>query len=56
MSLAPDLGEDHPDYVDEAPHQSSRGSSERIIGWSSSRALRLACLFGESSQQPTLPH
>ena len=38
-------------------HQSSPGSSERMIGCAArARRARVACRFGESSQQPTCPH
>ena len=34
----------------------SPGSSDRISGWVVARKCAVACLFGESSQQPTCPH
>lgn len=36
--------------------QTSPGSSEPISGWPLCSAWAVAWRFGESSQQPTLPH
>jgi hypothetical protein len=37
-------------------HQSSSGSAEEMIGCFVAWKCAVACLFGESSQQPTCPH